>query len=92
MNRSQKTDSSQRIERLVTSDEEVVSVIVTIVSEATNVSAAELPPLQTTLDGDALNTIFTCKTDDESMILFEYAGCTVRYYGDQTVVVTPAIR
>lgn len=93
MNKIQKPDHSHRIERHITSDEEVVSVIVTTIAEATNVAVDEMPPLQETLDGDALNTIFTFKTDDEpAVILFEYADCTVRYYSDQIIVVTPATR
>lgn len=74
----------------------VSEAIVSAVSHASDRDPLELPPLQRTIDTDALDSMFSRAAVDRSRCLgeltFEYAGhrVTVRSHG--TVEVEPAVR
>lgn len=90
MSRTGNPHNRSRIKRSIHADQNVETVITDAVTEVLNTSLCELPPLQKTVDGDALNTMFRSDivTDSESsVVVLSYAGCIVRYYSDETVIV-----
>ncbi|MFW6017733.1 MAG: HalOD1 output domain-containing protein [Halapricum sp.] len=61
--------------------------VVTAVAETKGVSPAELTPLATVIDPDALEALFGSPSDNRYELRFEYEDCTVFVTNDAEVTV-----
>lgn len=82
--------ATREIEGSVDAGDDVVPVVVEAVAEASGRSLDDLPPLQSVMDGDALNSLFASgatASNRPALVEFEYADCRVRYRSDGRVTV-----
>lgn len=70
-------------------DVSVSTLVVNTVSDATEMSVAELPPLYDAIDPDALDALFFSR-DTDGYVEFQYAGHTVTVSADRTMEVIPS--
>ncbi len=84
-------DPTQQVYRTDVGEDESLSIAtVTLVSEAVDRDPLEIPPLERTIDTDALEELFRATRGGErSCVEFTYAGCEVRVHGNRRVVVDP---
>lgn len=65
--------------------------VVKAVADREGVDAAELPPLRTVIDPDALNSLFAYATGEfphpEGRVVFQYCGYTIVVYSDGQLAV-----
>lgn len=62
--------------------------IVEAVAAATNRTATDLPPLQQSIDPDALDTLVTHRSDAGTTVSFRYAGTVVVVEGDGAIEIS----
>lgn len=62
--------------------------VVEAVAAATDRDPREMPPIQRTVDVDALDALLTAGTDSSLRVSFEYLDATVTIHPDDTVDVT----
>lgn len=70
-----------------TANETPCAAIVELVAEVTNRGHTDLEPLQRTIDGDALNTLFESSGTERLHVSFAYEGVNVRVTSDGVVEV-----
>lgn len=70
-------------------DEAVSTAVVEAVSEASETSVVDLPPLYESVDPDALDTLFSGEQTPDCLT-FEYAGYLVTVHDDYVLVVSDA--
>jgi hypothetical protein len=68
-----------------TANESPSTAIVQLVAEVTNRSHTDLDPLQETIDGDALNSLFESAASERLYVSFTYEGVNVRVTNDGIV-------
>ncbi|UTF55644.1 HalOD1 output domain-containing protein [Natronosalvus rutilus] len=63
-----------------------VYAVVSAVAEVTGTGPIDLPPLQTAIDPDALNALFTSQSSSAlDQVQFQYAGFEIAVFGDGVV-------
>lgn len=76
-------------------DDSLVAEVIRVVAVHSNQEPENLPPLNNTVDPDALDDIFEPRTDGTprrgGIIEFTYAGYDVRITGNQEVEVEPFV-
>lgn len=82
------------MEQTVQEDQPVSYTLLHAVAEVEGCSPTDLPPLQETLDVDALDALFAGETDTpsqfEGRLTFEYSDCSVTISVDRSVTVSIA--
>lgn len=80
-----------RVQHDFQEDSSVASSVVTAVSKADGVDPSDLPPLQETVDGDALDALFARSSTgtDGPRVAFHYAGHRVTVESDGAITVSP---
>lgn len=68
-----------------THNEAPSTAIVQLVAKVTNRPHTELEPLQRTIDGDALNSLFESAASERLYVSFTYEGVNVRVTNDGVV-------
>ncbi len=69
-----------------------VAGITQAVADVTEQEQAELPPMQTVLDTDSLNTLLQTETAETIQISFTYASIRITAYSDGTLELVPEPR
>lgn len=88
---TKQSDSVVRVQHDFGEDPSVASSVVTAVARANGVDPTELPPLQETVDGDALDALFASSETGPGgpKVVIHYAGYLVTVEGDGTVTASP---
>lgn len=80
------------MERTVKSDESVSYTLLCAVAEAEGRRPTDLPPIDKTLDLDALDTLFSSGTDSplqfEGSLVFEYSDSSVTVWSGRSIIVS----
>jgi hypothetical protein len=80
------------MERTVKPDQSVSYTLLCAVAEVEGCCPTDLPPLQDTLDMDALDALFSTETDKtpqcEGSLTFEYSDSTVTIWSDRSVTIS----
>jgi hypothetical protein len=80
------------MERIAEPDHPVSDTLLYIVAEVEGCSPTELPPLQETVDVDALDALFAVKTSDTPLLnrslTFDYSDSSVTVRSDRAVTVS----
>lgn len=79
-------DERETLQRPVENDQTPSIAAVHAVATYTDTAPTDLPPLQNTLDTEALDALFA--GDHAGKLTFTYAGCDVTIYDGTTVAVT----
>jgi hypothetical protein len=73
-------------------DQLVSHTVVSAVADAEDCSPTDLPPLRDTVDTDALDSLFSMETTDESQVMgtltFDYSKSDIRIWLDRSVTIT----
>ena len=79
------------MERTVAADRSVSHTLISAVAEVEGCSPADLPPLNKTLDADALDALFLGETGNsplcEGSLTFEYSDSSVTIWSDRLVTI-----
>ncbi|GEM_PF-5189202 len=80
---------NQVINRRWDTEEGPVAGIAQAVADITDREQADLPPMQTVLDTDSLNTLLQTETAETVQISFTYASVRITAYSDGSLELVP---